>query len=53
MASSDIDTTQPATNEKASKAETRAFRLTVKNEIEALQRKTELPWLIAFGIQSV
>ncbi len=53
MASSDIDTTKPADNVKASKADERAHKLVVKTEIEALQTKTELPWLIAFGIQSV
>ena len=53
MASSNIDVTKPADNVKVSKADERAHKLVVKTEIEGVQRKTELPWLIAFGIQNV
>jgi len=53
MSSSDVDTTKPADNVKVSKADERAHKLVVKTEIEALQRKTELPWLIAFGVNSL
>jgi hypothetical protein len=51
--SSSVDTTLPADNVKASKADFRAQWLVIKTEIEALQTKTGLPWKIARGDQSV
>jgi hypothetical protein len=50
--SSNVDTTFPADNEKVSKASWRAQQLVIKTELEELQRKTRLPWLIARGDQT-
>jgi hypothetical protein len=52
MASS-VDSTLPADNVKASKADFRAQFLVIKNEIEVLQTLTRLPWKIARGDISV
>lgn len=46
---SNLLTTIPADNVKASKAEARAQYLIIKTEIEELQRKVRLPWKIARG----
>ena len=51
--SSNIDATKPADNVKVDKADTRANMAAAKAEIEALQRETRIPWLIATGILSV
>ena len=50
---SDVDSTLPPDDEKASKAAFRAQFLVIKNELEELQRKVRLPWTIARGIESV
>jgi len=50
---STVDSTLPADNVKASKADFRAQFLAIKNEIEDLQRLTRLPWKIARGDISV
>jgi hypothetical protein len=47
--SSDVDTTFPADDVKVSKSEMRAQFLVIKNEIETLQRQSNLPWKIAVG----
>ena len=51
--SSNIDSTKPADNVKVDKADMRSNFSAAKTEIEALQRETRVPWLIATGIQSV
>ena len=50
---SDIDETFPADNVKVSKATFRAQQLVIKTEMEEVQRKVRIPWLIANGVQSV
>ncbi len=50
---SEVDTTLPANNVKASKADFRAQFLVISNEIEALQQKVTLAWKIADGTLSV
>lgn len=43
-----VDSTLPADNVKASKADFRAQFLTIKNEINALQKRTGVPGAKAF-----
>ena len=51
--SSDVNEKFPADNVKVSKSEMRAQFLTIKNEIEEMQRKVRLAWKIARGDVSV
>ena len=46
---STVDSTLPADNVKASKADFRAQFLIIKDEITALQRSTSVPADLAFG----
>ena len=50
---SSVDSTFPADNVKVSKATFRAQMLIIKEELTALQNKTDLPRQIAFGIVSI
>lgn len=50
---SEIDPTKPEDNIPAVKSELRANLQAAKDEIEELQQKTRVPWLIALGVQSV
>lgn len=50
--SSGVDASVPADNVRAEKAKFRANFQAIKDEIEELQRQTELPWLIAMGVVS-
>lgn len=50
---SDIDETQPPDNVKVDKSALRENFRIAKEEIEELQRKTALPWRIAFGQTSI
>lgn len=50
---SDIDASVPADNVLVDKSDIRANFRTARDEITELQRKTRLPWLIAFGLMEV
>lgn len=50
---SNIDETVPADDELVDKADLRANFSAAKDEIEALQRVSTYPWLLATGILSL